>query len=454
MLIKNYNIELINPASYNPRYLSESKKKKLIGSIKEVGFLKPIIINSNNTIIAGHQRSKCLLALGVKVVPAFVIDGISKTDEVRFNQMHNGSDIEIGAGDVVKINTDKVGWHYVEPNQIEIISLGRQGNQKKELSRLFFKYGEFGSCVIDSENNCIISSDYASVSKMMNKKLYVYKESCSKKCVVIKEKFSDTYGEFNYDQLSKQTYIQCLAQMNRLAGNKQFKSTLYEKVIIPKITKKQRILDFGAGKMAYVKKLESLGYNIIGVEFYLRILGKNSIDVNKVNSLISIMIKDIEKNGLFDVVICDSVLNSVDSMQAHKAVINTLRSLCKKNGAIYFSGRRYEFTEKIQSSTKTSDKANYIQFYDKNLFTANFRGGNWFYQKMHTEKMVKEICLPISSDFKYINSGSSWQVVVSNENSLTKKEQYEAIDFEFNLPLPNNKSYGKHEEVKKAISKW
>jgi len=453
MLIEKYDINKINPASYNPRYLSEDKKQSLIESISEVGFLKPIIINSNNTIIAGHQRSKCMLILGKTHVPAFIIDGITKTDEVRFNQMHNGSDIEIGEGDIVKVNTDKIGWHYVKPYQIEIIKLGKNANQKKELSRLFLKYGEFGSCVLDSENNCIISSDYASVSKMMNKELYVFKENNSLKVNLIKKYFSLSYGEFSYDLLEKQTYIQCLAQMNRLAGEKQFKSILYEKVVIPNINKAERILDFGAGKMAYVKNLKTQGFNIFGIEFYLRKTGQNVIDYKKVIELIDCVVEDIKQNGLFDVVVCDSVLNSVDSIEAHNSVINTIRTLCKPNGKLFFSGRCYEFVEKLSKVEKTKDKQNYLYFYDKNLFTANFRSGNWFYQKFHTIKMVKEICKTISNkNIKIMRfNSSSFQCYLNNDIELSNKDKKKAIDFEFNLPLPNGKTYGKNKSINNIL---
>jgi len=453
MLVEKYDIQKINPASYNPRYLSEDKKQRLIESISEVGFLKPIIINSNNTIIAGHQRSKCMLILGKTHVPAFIIDGITKTDEVRFNQLHNGSDIEIGNGDIVKINTDKIGWHYVKPSQIEIVKLGRNAQQKKELSRLFLKYGEFGSCVLDIENNCIISSDYASVCKMMNKELFVYKESDLSQITKIKKYFALSYGEFNYDLLKKQTYIQCLAQMNRLAGDKQLKSTLYERVVIPNITKTERILDFGAGKMAYVKKLKSEGYNIVGLEFYLRKKSLNAIDYKKVIELIDHVIQDIKENGLFDSVICDSVLNSVDSMEAHTSVINTIRTLCKPNGKLFFSGRCIESTQKQERQDKTRTKGNFLYFYDKNLFTANFRSGNWFYQKFHSVEMVKEICKSISKNnveiTRHLSSG--FQCRVKNDIPLSNTEKINAIDFEFNLPLPSGKTYNKNKELKEIL---
>ena len=34
---------------------------------------------------------------------------------------------------------------------------------------------------------------------------------------------------------------------------------------------------------------------------------------------------------------------------------------------------------------------------------------------------------------------------------LSKEEYAAAIDFEFNLPLPNGKTYNRHEDMKKAL---
>lgn len=53
------DLRTIKPADYNPRILKENAAEKLKESIKKLGCVKPIIVNStNNTIIAGHQRTK------------------------------------------------------------------------------------------------------------------------------------------------------------------------------------------------------------------------------------------------------------------------------------------------------------------------------------------------------------------------------------------------------------
>ncbi len=44
------------PADYNPRKLSEKARADLMASIQEFSDVEPVVINTNNTLIGGHQR--------------------------------------------------------------------------------------------------------------------------------------------------------------------------------------------------------------------------------------------------------------------------------------------------------------------------------------------------------------------------------------------------------------
>lgn len=67
-------IDKLTPAAYNPRYIDNDKLNKLEQSIKENGFLMPVIVNkSNNVIIAGHQRSKAAKKLECKKCRAITL---------------------------------------------------------------------------------------------------------------------------------------------------------------------------------------------------------------------------------------------------------------------------------------------------------------------------------------------------------------------------------------------
>lgn len=62
--MKFEKIKLIDlePADYNPRYISSEELEKLTNSVHNFGFVDPIIINlQNNRIIGGHQRYKVLM---------------------------------------------------------------------------------------------------------------------------------------------------------------------------------------------------------------------------------------------------------------------------------------------------------------------------------------------------------------------------------------------------------
>ena len=59
----------IIPYDRNPRIISKTAIDKVAKSIKEFGFLNPIIIDKNNIIIAGHTRLKACQKLGITRVP-------------------------------------------------------------------------------------------------------------------------------------------------------------------------------------------------------------------------------------------------------------------------------------------------------------------------------------------------------------------------------------------------
>ena len=56
------------PADYNPRKLTEKSTKDLSTSLTRFNLADPLVINSNNRIIGGHQRLKILVEKGVKEV--------------------------------------------------------------------------------------------------------------------------------------------------------------------------------------------------------------------------------------------------------------------------------------------------------------------------------------------------------------------------------------------------
>ena len=87
MEFKKIKISDLKHAGYNPRVdlkPGDKEFEKIKGSIAEFGYVEPIIVNSDMTIIGGHQRAKALKELGYTEVDCVVIE-VDKTKEKALN---------------------------------------------------------------------------------------------------------------------------------------------------------------------------------------------------------------------------------------------------------------------------------------------------------------------------------------------------------------------------------
>lgn len=95
-------IEELVPADYNPRGMTEQDRQDIKASLKDFGFVDPVIVNRNpermNIIVGGHQR--CAVAkeeLGIEEVPCVWVNlDLEKEKElnVRLNKNTGRWDID------------------------------------------------------------------------------------------------------------------------------------------------------------------------------------------------------------------------------------------------------------------------------------------------------------------------------------------------------------------------
>lgn len=199
--------------------------------------------------------------------------------------------------------------------------------------------------------------------------------------------------------------------------------------------------------------LQKQGYNIYGYDPYHRVEGTMKLDYAGNKATMERICKDIKDNGLFDVVVCDSVLNSVDSMMAEESVIASVGALCKQDGMIFISGRPKEDSDRRESAKKCITKGDSLMhFLDENNFSALYRNGEWFYQKFHTADEQKRILLNYGHeiDGRVQSSNTSFQVSVKKTKTMDVQRCVDALRFEFNLILPNDKSYGMQDAIEEA----
>lgn len=452
----------IHPAAYNPRILSKRASQELKESISILGIVKPILINAeNNTIIAGHQRSKTLIALGYNEAPGYYLKGLNESDEIRFNQLHNMCEVEVNV-DAPKLHindTLTIGINRISYEKIYVKDKGKLFTFVNAIGKLITKFGEFAAPVVTENGEVVTSSVYAYAAKMLGRDIDVFVIPEGNKNLAI-QYFSKQYGEFSYEHLPKKTYIQSLAQMKRLRHNddihKDNKSTLYEKMVLPYLktqirNKNLRILDFGAGQYDYAKKLKREGYDITMIDPYHRPNNTSSaIDYLGNQKTYQLICDDIQNKGLYDVVICDSVLNSVDSVKAEESVIKSVFGLCKQSGMVFISGRPFKAGNKQAKNASRYYADSLVHYFDKNGFTGMYRNGEWFYQRFHKDYEVRRIGEYISNSPVIKIGNNSWQVMAIKDVEHSQEEIIDALMFEFSLPLPNGKKYDFADKIKNA----
>ena len=78
---KEQDIDLLIPYARNSRTHSDAQVTKIASSIKEFGFLNPVIIDKDNGIIAGHGRVMAAKKLGMKQVPVLLADHLTEAQK-------------------------------------------------------------------------------------------------------------------------------------------------------------------------------------------------------------------------------------------------------------------------------------------------------------------------------------------------------------------------------------
>lgn len=138
-------IETLRPYENNPRKNDEAVEY-VANSIKEFGFKVPIIIDKNNTIIAGHTRYKASKKLGLKSIPCVIADDLTE-DQIKAFRIADNKTAEMSFWDydlledeleiIYDIDMEKFGFPSADYEDIEeelgkLDELNSEKREKKE----------------------------------------------------------------------------------------------------------------------------------------------------------------------------------------------------------------------------------------------------------------------------------------------------------------------------------
>lgn len=118
------------PYVNNARTHSAEQIMKLRSSLREFGFINPVIIDRNYNVIAGHGRIAAAKAEGIEEVPCVFADHLSEAQKKAYILADNRMALDAGWDEeMLKVE--------IEALQAEDIDLSLTGFDEKELATLF-----------------------------------------------------------------------------------------------------------------------------------------------------------------------------------------------------------------------------------------------------------------------------------------------------------------------------
>lgn len=78
------NIEDLIPYVRNARIHTSEQVTRIAASIKEFGFINPVLIDKNNGIIAGHGRVEAAKKLNMETVPCIFVEHLTETQKKAY----------------------------------------------------------------------------------------------------------------------------------------------------------------------------------------------------------------------------------------------------------------------------------------------------------------------------------------------------------------------------------
>jgi ParB-like chromosome segregation protein Spo0J len=107
---KTVSTENLIPYARNSRTHSDEQVAQIAASIKEFGFLNPIIIDGDNSIIAGHGRVMAAQKLGIKELPCIEASHLTDTQRRAYVIADNKLALNsVWDDEMLRIELDELG---------------------------------------------------------------------------------------------------------------------------------------------------------------------------------------------------------------------------------------------------------------------------------------------------------------------------------------------------------
>jgi hypothetical protein len=132
--LESVPIEALIPYARNAKRHSDAQVAQIAASIKEFGFNSPVLVDSENGIIAGHGRVLAARKLGLESVPCLRLDHLTDTQRRAYILADNRL-AELGGGwdeEMLKLEVKEIDWADLNEISIDDFKFGELDFGKKQ----------------------------------------------------------------------------------------------------------------------------------------------------------------------------------------------------------------------------------------------------------------------------------------------------------------------------------
>jgi len=159
--IVNVELEKLVPYENNSRNHTDEQISQIASSIDEFGFTNPVLIDENNSVLAGHGRVKAAELLSLKDIPTVKILGLTEKQKKAY----------VIADNKLALNAT---WNdEVLQNELQDLF-----NSDFDLSILGMNENEINSFLGDSLNNIADEKDYVGAEEITLDDIDDFKHEC------------------------------------------------------------------------------------------------------------------------------------------------------------------------------------------------------------------------------------------------------------------------------------
>lgn len=485
--IRMEKISAIKGAEYNPRAFDHGRFKLIKESLAKLGWLMPAYV-SNGVLLSGHQRTRAWKDLGFQEIPVVDVPGLSEETMRGLNILFNLATNDFRRGDLSEqLSADAPKISRVRHLQYPCMCYSMMDIEECMVKFGAVSYGEADGWQYTKSmltKGVIIPLVAGSDGKLANgaKRLFAMAKAGIKEIPVVISPLPASYIEHYLNKVSmdfdvKKTYsaqmrygsfrrlrlrrtslghgFSAWLRMQEYPRAEMFDHTRPENV--EKLRKRfgRTFIDFGAGHLHETRMLQEIGLDVVPFEPY-HVVDKDRPDRERSRAIALEFLFRLAARDTFDSVVISSVFNSVPFMEDRDKILCITAAISDKVFICTRADRDPQFLNTTGRTNFSESNFGHVQMmanYESNTIMGEIISGAPKAQKFYSLAELKEQVGRFYHNVIGWDGGGNIFVHGSGARKQSEKDLRDAVQFEFNLPYPNDESLGLAKEAVAAFKK-